>query len=452
MHAWDVSQRSQSSKSDPLPQANPAPVMTHSATSPSTPTPPLALLQIAVEQVFNAVVITNAQLDGPGPVITYCNPAFCRLTGYAADELIGQSPKLLQGPKTDQKLLQRLRECLHNGEFFEGTTVNYRKDGSTYIVEWNVSPVRDAQQHIQAFVSVQQDITARVQAEQQQALLARALDATEDAVLIADPDTHILFVNRAFEKMTGYSSAEVLGRTPQLLHSGQHPPAFYTQLHAALKRGESCQNTFTNRHKNGHFYHAAQTITPLKDANGNIQHYVSVSKDVTELVTNTQELRRQAHQDPLTGLLNRRAGEKQLHRCQQDAILHGQSYALILGDIDEFKQINDSFGHEVGDHVLRRCATVLNSAVRSGDAVVRWGGEEFLIVLPGCPPQAAQELAERIRNAVAAQQDPTAGQITMSLGVASWRSPEDEMELLRRTDQALYHAKESGRNQVMVAP
>ena len=109
MLAWDVSQRSQSSKSDPLPQANPAPVMTHSATSPSTPTPPLALLQIAVEQVFNAVVITNAQLDGPGPVITYCNPAFCRLTGYAADELIGQSPKLLQGPKTDQKLLQRLR-------------------------------------------------------------------------------------------------------------------------------------------------------------------------------------------------------------------------------------------------------------------------------------------------------------------------------------------------------
>ena len=83
---------------------------------------------------------------------------------------------------------------------------------------------------------------------------------------------------------------------------------------------------------------------------------------------------------------------------------------------------------------------------------MRWGGEEFLIVLPGCPPQAAQELAERIRNAVAAQQDPTAGQITMSLGVASWRSPEDEMELLRRTDQALYHAKESGRNQVVVAP
>ena len=101
--------------------------------------------------------------------------------------------------------------------------MNYRKDGSSYLVEWNISPVRDAQDQVQAYVSVQQDITARVRAEQRQALLARALNATQDAVLIADEQAQILFVNQAFEDLTGYRSDEVLGRTPKFLQSGEHP-------------------------------------------------------------------------------------------------------------------------------------------------------------------------------------------------------------------------------------
>jgi len=330
--------------------------------------------------------------------------------------------------------------------------VRARKDGSTYLVEWNISPVRDAQGKIQAFVSVQQDITLRVQAQQRQALLARALDATQDAVLIADHQAHILFVNQAFEHLTGYSSAEVLGRTPQFLQSGQHPPAFYNQLRETLRRGESYQSTFTNRHKSGLLYYAAQTITPLKDEDGRILNYVSVSKDVSELVARTQELRKQANHDALTGLLNRRAGERQLQLCEHLAQAEKQSYALVLGDIDEFKQINDCFGHEVGDQILQRCAALLSASVRSGDAVVRWGGEEFLIVLPGCPPGVARELAERMRKAIAAQENPAVGRsITMSLGVAVWQPPEDRRELLRRTDQALYQAKQNGRNQVVMA-
>lgn len=427
--------------------------MTHSAISQSTGTPPhLELLQAAVEQAFNAVVITTAALDGDGPLITYCNPAFCAMTGYVVAELFGRSPRLLQGPLTDSSLLQRLRKCLRHGEFFQGSTFNYRKDGSTYLVEWNISPVRDAQGKIQAFVSVQQDITLRVQAQQRQALLARALDATQDAVLIADHQAHILFVNQAFEHLTGYSSAEVLGRTPQFLQSGQHPPAFYNQLRETLRRGESYQSTFTNRHKSGLLYYAAQTITPLKDEDGRILNYVSVSKDVSELVARTQELRKQANHDALTGLLNRRAGERQLQLCEHLAQAEKQSYALVLGDIDEFKQINDCFGHEVGDQILQRCAALLSASVRSGDAVVRWGGEEFLIVLPGCPPGAARELAERMRKAIAAQENPAVGRsITMSLGVAVWQPPEDRRELLRRTDQALYQAKQNGRNQVVMA-
>ena len=185
-----------------------------------------------------------------------------------------------------------------------------------------------------------------------------------------------------------------------------------------------------------------------------------MTKDVTELIARTQELREQAHHDALTGLLNRRAGEQQLERCQRTAQIECQSYALILADIDNFKSINDRFGHDEGDRVLQRCATLLSRKVRSGDALIRWGGEEFLIVLPGCRLEAAQELAERIRAAMAQEQDAVVGSIkdavvgsiTLSLGVGAWQPGECSSTLLRRTDQALYRAKTSGRNQVAVAP
>ena len=354
---------------------NSAPTVNPLPAPSATPGPDLAqLLQTAVEQAFNAVVITSAGSDGAGPLITYCNSAFCRMTGYTLTELLGRSPRMLQGPKTDPQVLQRLRECLQQGRFFQGSTVNYRKDGSSYLVEWNISPVRDAQGQVQAYVSVQQDITARVRAEQRQALLARALNATQDAVVIANEQAQILFVNQAFEDLTGYRSDEVQGRTPKFLQSGEHTPAFYAQLRDALARGDSCQTTFANRRKDGSIYHAAQTITPLRDEAGTTQHYVSVTKDVTELIARTQELREQAHHDALTGLLNRRAGEQQLERCQRTAQIECQSYALILADIDNFKSINDRFGHDEGDRVLQRCATLLSRKVRSGDALIRWGG------------------------------------------------------------------------------
>ncbi len=404
-----------------------------------------------MDQSFNAVVITSADHSGTGPCITYCNRAFCAMTGYSAEELLGQSPGMLQGPMTDPKVIQHLRDCLHSGAFFQGSTFNYRKDGSAYLVEWNISPVRDENGQIQAYVSVQQDITARVQAEQRQALLAHALHATNDAVLITDHQAHILFVNHAFEQQTGYSSAEVLGHTPQLLQSGQHTPEFYDRLRSALQQGISYQNTFTNRHKNGALYYAAQTISPLKDESGAISHYVSVSKDVTELVTRTRELRQQAYHDALTGLLNRRAGETQLQLCSQNALRRQTHYALILCDIDNFKQVNDRFGHEAGDHVLQRCAGLLSASVRSGDTVVRWGGEEFLIILPDCPPQAALDLAERIRRTIASHQDPVIGSFTFSLGVATSEATEDHTAVLRKADSALYACKRNGRNQALIA-
>jgi len=408
------------------------------------------LLEAAVAQSFNAVLITDANLADGGPRIEYCNPAFCDMTGYTQAELLGQSPRVLQGPDTDPVVLQRLRQCLLEGRYFQGATVNYRKDGTPYHVEWNISPVRDEAGQVCRFVSVQQNITARVRAEQERDLLAKALNAAHAPILITDLEARIIFVNRAFEQLTGYGADEVMGRNPELLKSGTHDLSFYEGLRAALSRGENFRATFTNRRKSGELYHAEQSIAPLRDEHGGISHYVSISKDISNIVQRERALRELANRDKLTGLLNRRAGEVELKLCQASAVDAGEPYAVILGDVDNFKQINDTHGHPVGDRVLMGVAGTLAERVRATDAVVRWGGEEFLIVLPGAKAEAARELAERIRATVAGNVDPDAGQVTISFGVGAWRDGETELDLLRRVDRALYDAKAQGRNQVVL--
>lgn len=410
------------------------------------------LLQAAVAQSFNAVMITSADLSGSGPLIEYCNEALCKITGYAEAELLGHSPRMLQGPLTDRSVLQHLRSCLEEGRCFQGLAINYRKSGETYWLEWNVSPVFGEAGQISHFVSVQQDVTARVQAEQERQLLAQALNASNDAVLITDRQFVIVFVNRAFEQMSGYVEAEILGKTPMLLlRPGAHAPAFYVQMQSALDKGEDYRATFTNRHKSGALYYAEQSIAALRDAQGQVSHYVGISKDITAMVQRENALQEQATHDQLTGVLNRHAGEAALRHCQAQAQENALGYGLILGDVDHFKQVNDRCGHPAGDRVLKLVANVLSAQVRESDSVVRWGGEEFLLVLSGIGRDDLLELAERIRSAIAACSDPEVGNFTMSLGAVLWQTADTVESLLQRSDEALYCAKERGRNQVVLA-
>lgn len=180
------------------------------------------LLRSALEQSFNSVLITDAQPGPMGPRIVYANPAFCEMTGYSAAELLGQTPRILQGELTSPEVLQSLRECLQADRFFRGSTINYRKDGRPYTVEWNISPVKDEAGVTTHYVSVQQDIGEVTEARATNQLLAQALDATQDAVMIANAQGEIEFVNHGFELITGYSRVEALGQNPAMLKSGEH--------------------------------------------------------------------------------------------------------------------------------------------------------------------------------------------------------------------------------------
>jgi diguanylate cyclase (GGDEF)-like protein/PAS domain S-box-containing protein len=402
-------------------------------------------------QSWNAIVITDADLASGCPV-QFANPAFCNMTGYTLDELQGRSLKRLQGPDTDPTVIDRLRVCLREARFFEGSTTNYRKDGSSYIVRWNISPVRDENGVLTHFISIQQDISDYVQVERESRLRARALDAAGDAIVIADADKNILFVNRAFSNNTGYTLEEVKGKKPTLFRTGEENDALYENQRQTLARGHDFHTTFIHRRRDGSLYHADTIISPIIGEKGEITHYVSVSKDISEQVSMEQALRQAAHIDKLTSLYNRHHGERLLNESFLKAQKLASPLTLIMCDIDHFKRVNDHFGHPAGDRVLIAVAKMLQKAVRSRDAVIRWGGEEFVIMFDDCAQASAIERAEGIRCQVEEYRDSTVGKVTLSLGLATITPGETLEELIARADAALYVAKHDGRNQLSVAP
>lgn len=161
------------------------------------------VLITALNQSFNAVLVTDANSGPEGHRIVYVNAAFCEITGYSEIELLGRNPRLLQGPATNPDVIQRLRDCLASGSYFHGSTINYRKDGRPYTVEWNISPVRNAAGEITHFISVQQDISSLMAGNKAAQLFAHVLNATDDGVLITDRNGVIEFANTGFEKSPG---------------------------------------------------------------------------------------------------------------------------------------------------------------------------------------------------------------------------------------------------------
>lgn len=407
------------------------------------PTEDRALLfQAALDQSYNSVVITDANCI-EGPLIVYANPSFEKMTGYSIAELIGKSPKILQGPLTDSKVIEEMRICIRTGEHFEGSTINYDKNKNPYNVEWSISPIKDQQGVIQYFVSVQKNITAFIKAQQERNLLVKALNDSPDCVMITDINNKIVFVNTGFEQLTGYVQDEVLGCQPSILWA--HEASVQGSDHQALH----FQTKTANLRKDGSLFYVDQSIAQIQDKAGTVTHYVSFSKDSTERLQRELVLKDLASKDALTGLLNRRSGEQLLKQFDTDNHALNKSLCLIMLDIDNFKLINDTYGHAAGDATLESISLLLKSKARNSDSAIRWGGEEFLILLPDTNLIAAKEFAERIRNSIAQHQNLEAGQITASFGVAELQPDETIASLLSRADKALYKAKLNGKNCVM---
>ncbi|MBA1381295.1 phosphodiesterase DibA [Pseudomonas brassicacearum] len=279
---------------------------------------------------------------------------------------------------------------------------------------------------------------------------AAVFDCTREGVLVTDRQGLIVHVNRAFMAITGYGRDEVLGRQPNLFKSGRHGPAFYREMFASLSSRGEWSGEIWNRRKSGEIYPQWQTIRAVVDDNGEVSQYVAVFSDISAIKDSEHELAHLAHHDPLTGLPNRLLFSDRTEQAVASAQLHKRGCALLLLDLDHFKNINDSLGHSVGDELLKGVAKRFLDLFAPGITLARLGGDEFAVLVENCSqPGQAAALARRILDAL--KEPLQLGEqslfVNASIGISLF--PGDALsagQLLRNADSALFKAKSSGRD------
>ena len=278
---------------------------------------------------------------------------------------------------------------------------------------------------------------------------------SQEAMLVTDAQRTILQVNGAFTALTGYSAQEAVGQNPSLLNSGRHDRAFFVDMAQQLREHGHWQGEIWNRRKDGTIYLEWLTITGVKDEHGATTHYVATMTDITQRKATEEEIRQLAFYDPLTQLPNRRLLNERLHHALVSMGRQPRCAALMLLDLDKFKLINDTLGHDMGDLLLRNVAQRLLACVREGDTVARLGGDEFVVLLEGLsasPDEAASQaklVGQKMLQALALPHELNGApfQGSASFGVTIVSDPASLTdELLKQADIAMYQAKEAGRN------
>lgn len=286
----------------------------------------------------------------------------------------------------------------------------------------------------------------------------RIADKANDIIVVTDVtddgETPIVYVNEAFTKLTGYSLEEVRGRDPRFLQGDDRDQEGRKGLRHAIQQHGTSRVRLRNYSKSGRCYWLDISLMPLNDEHGRVTHFAAIERDVTAEVRRENRLRELALTDELTELLNRRAFDNELQRELGRRRRYGSCFALLMFDIDHFKDVNDTYGHPVGDRVLESLGDLCRQHFRTQDVIARIGGEEFAVLLPETDHEGALEVAERFRSLVEQSTfllEDTSLRITVSIGVTTSTGVESVDELFSAVDDALYEAKESGRNRVCSA-
>ncbi len=402
----------------------------------------------ASEEWFKAITqqanegITVADPEGN---YTFVNAAFIDMMGYSEQELLAMTVFDVKAPEQDTGSFERSKT---SKEGLPIEVILERKDGSTFIAEVVGKMIEiNGESHVLGTI---RDITAQVEAEEQIRTLSEAIEQSPVSVMITNTRAELEYVNSAFEKVTGYTFAEVRGKNPSIIQSKKTPPDVYYGIWQALNSGETWEGELLNKKKDGSFFWEYCHFAPVIDENGNTRHFLAVKEDITKRKQQEELILQQAHFDNLTELPNRFLSLDRLSQLISEAQRNDEKVAVLFLDLDDFKKINDSLGHDTGDKLLIEASSRLAGVLRKGDTVGRLGGDEFIILLGGLEHASdAQPIAENLLQCFR-QAFPIDGRelmLTASIGIAVYPEDSDSVsELLRKSDSAMYHSKESGRN------
>ncbi|MDH5359291.1 MAG: EAL domain-containing protein [Gammaproteobacteria bacterium] len=392
-------------------------------------------------------------LDLKGRVL-FINQQAREILGWDCEELYGMPLHEMIHYQKANGSDYPLDECATYRSLSTGTLQRHsddvftHKDGHIIPVSHVTTPIIENGQHVGLTVAFH-DITERKRGEAASKLQSTALAAAANAIFITDNNGSIEWVNKAFEKMTGYTSAEVLGRNPRLLNSGIHSREFFTRIWDEILAGKVWRGEVVERHRSGVLYTVEQTITPMIE-DGHCSHFVVIHEDVSERKQAEEKIRYMALYDSLTGLPNREMLIDRMHQALAIAERHECLFAVMFLDLDHFKDINDSLGHPIGDKLLQGVAKRLQACVRASDTVIRFGGDEFVILQTDLSHvDGSVILAKKIISALNKPFYFDGHEVltSTSIGIALFPFDDsDEEQLLKHADMAMYQAKAQGRN------
>ena len=382
------------------------------------------------------------------------NDRWATMLGYSHEEMSNTTNQWIDFVHQDDrdKAWQSIndvlegRSKLHNLEYRMLT-----KEGG---VKWIHDQASVMQRHITGkplrMSGTHTDITERKQAEEKLKLAASVFTQARESIIITDTTGMIIDVNDTFVTTTGYSRESAIGENPRFLKSGRQPPEFYLEMWQALLKDDYWSGEVWNKRKNGEVYAEIKTISAVRDEQGVTKNYVALGNDITPIKKHQEQLEHIAHYDILTNLPNRSLLADRLSQAMLQCDRHNKILAVVFLDLDGFKQVNDAYGHDVGDELLVTLSARMTDALRENDSLARIGGDEFVAVLADLTTiEDCKPIIDRLL--LAASEFVTLGYITVnvsaSIGVTFY--PNDNVDadlLMRHADQAMYVAKESGKN------
>jgi diguanylate cyclase (GGDEF)-like protein/PAS domain S-box-containing protein len=400
-----------------------------------------------IESAPDAIITADEALN-----LLYFNRAAVAMFGYTAEEMHGQSVLMLMPERYRDRTRMRYQQLHLSRQLHNSARVvevhGRRKSGEEFVADQSLSVVPLDGGHI--YTAILRDTTQRRALDGRLRLAAQVFDSTQESIVMTDADGNIIAVNPAFEQITGYSEAEVLGQNPRLLRSGRHDNAFYRTIWSCLGSTGQWRGEIWNRRKNGQVYPERMGINAVREQHGRVSAYVSVSSDISDLKEAHLRVDFLTNHNPLTLLPNRNLLNDRLQLAMQAALPGQQQVAMLLFNIDRLQRINDSLGHAAGDMLLHILAQRLASKVTPGDTLAHLGGDEFALVLTKCRDVddvivATRQLMERIAQPLTLQGQPV--YVTASVGISMY--PRDGLsagELLSGADVALSRVKDAGRN------